>query len=498
MTFRSTASYWLSSATQPSYGSLQGDLEVDVVIIGAGITGITAAVLLQRAGKRVAVLEAERVFGGVTGHTTAHLTEAIDTRFKTLTSDFGKSGAQLAAQASRAAIDRIEAFIDERGIECDFRRLPGYLYTESEKDLAQLHDEHHAAKDAGVLVEMTREVPLPFPAAAAIVFPNQAEVHIGKYMAGLCAELAGSIYENTRVSSVEDGDPCTVVTERGTVRAKQVIEATNVPLTRVVLQTRFTNYRSYVVALRGAPRLNGLFWDTADPYHYLRSSNDVLIVGGEDHEVGAVEETGECYEKLLAYSKERFGDLALDSNWSAQVIEPNDGLPFIGKNRLDTNVFVATGYSGNGITFGTAAGMLLTDLVLGRDNPQAELFSPTRVKPIAAAKEFIVHNTEVALRFVGDRLKPAEAKSVDDVGPGEGKIVSCNGRRLAVYRTTGGDVHAVSPICTHLGCYVRFNEAEKTWDCPCHGSRFDTEGGILNGPAVTPLERVDVTAEKKG
>lgn len=499
----STTSFWSSTAPAPTqHPRLEGDTTADVAIVGAGITGVTAALLLAQRGQRVVLLEARRVGQGETGFTTAHLTEAIDTRYATLSRDFGREGARLAADASRAAIDRIEHFVLELGIDCDFRRLAGYLYTERESDLEALHAEHHAANAAGLATSMTREVPLPFPTAGAVVFPRQAELHIGMYLAGLVQAFTaagGRVFEDTRVTSVDDGDPCTVVTESGVVRAAKVIVAANAPLNRVFLQTKLAHYRSYAIAASvGAGPLSGLFWDTDDPYHYLRSARipgteaSVLVVGGEDHKTGAVDDTAERYERLVRYVAKRFPLLEVGHRWSAQIVETVDGLPFIGRNSLDTRVYVATGFAGNGITFGTTAGILMTDLVLGRENAWSDLFEPTRVKPVASASAFVTNNAEVGLHMVGDWVRGAEARDLSEIAPGDGKLVKVRGQRLAVYRAPEGELHAVTPVCPHLGCLVHFNAAERSWDCPCHGSRFDVSGAVLNGPSTKPLERVDL------
>ncbi|MDP9037289.1 MAG: FAD-dependent oxidoreductase [Myxococcota bacterium] len=496
--------YWIATCPGRHYPPLDGDREVDVVVVGGGITGITAALLLQRAGKHVAVLEARRIAAGVTGHTTAHLTEALDARYATLVRDFGAEGARLAAQASRAAIEQIAHLVDSKAIDCGWRRLPGYLYTEREADLEALHLELEAAKSVGLMVDMTRDVPLPFPARAALRFEDQAELHVREYLFPLCDEIeqrGGLLFEGSRVIDIEEDEPCRVVTERGTVRAQHVIVAANAPLNRILLQTKIAHYRSYALALRvSQPRLGGLFWDTDDPYHYLRSAPDearrpgdtgsLLIVGGEDHKTGTDEHTQARFESLLAYANERFTVEEVGFRWSAQVVEPADGLPLIGKNAFASRVYVATGYSGNGITFGTAAGMLLCDQVLQRENPWSKLFDPGRIKPLASVKDFIAENADVGLHMIGDRLRAPDATHLREVGPGEGKIVRIHGRRLAVFRDPSGALHALSPVCPHLGCQVHFNDAEKSWDCPCHGSRFGVEGEVLNGPAMRGLEPV--------
>jgi len=491
-------SYWVTHTPGPTYSKLDRDLEVDVAIIGAGITGVTAALLLKHAGKKVAVIDAHRVAQGVTGYTTAHLTEAIDTRYTTLIRRFGLEGAKLAAQASRAAIERIAAFVHDEALLCGFERLPGYLFTEKESELGALHDEFEAAKRVGLDVEMTRDVPLPFGTAAGLRFANQAQFNIREYLLPLVARIPGDgshVFEDTRVVDVHKGSPCRLETSGGIVRAAQVIIAANVPFNRVFLQTKIGHYRSYAIAARvKGPPLRGLFWDMDDPYHYLRSADaggtPVLICGGEDHKTGQEENTAARYEAVVKYTRERFIVESIDSQWSAQVIEPVDGLPYIGHNALSSDVFVATGYSGNGMTFGTAAGMILSDAILRQANPWADLFKATRVTPLASAKEFVRENAGVPAHLIGDRLKAPDAQSTDDVKPGEGKLVDVGGHRLAVYRHDDGALQLLSSVCPHLGCTVHFNNAERTWDCPCHGSRFATDGDVLNGPATSALTKV--------
>jgi glycine/D-amino acid oxidase-like deaminating enzyme/nitrite reductase/ring-hydroxylating ferredoxin subunit len=489
---RST-SHWIATAPGAPHPPLEGDAEVDVAILGAGITGITAALLLQRAGKRVAILEAQRVAEGVTGYTTAHLTEAIDTRYASLARSFGVEGARLAAEASRGAIDLIERLVREKTIHCGFTRLPGYLFTDRDEEIESLHEEYEAARSASVDVDITDHVPLPFATRAAVVFANQAQFHVRAYLLALVDELVRGgalVCERTRALSVEENEPCVVRTQRGTVRATWVIEATNSPLNRVFLQTKIASYRSYVVAAEiGDAPLRGLFWDTKDPYHYLRMSGDLLIAGGEDHKTGTEEATHLRYERLAAWLGARFEVRELRDRWSAQVLEPVDGLPFIGRNSMSKRVFVATGYGGNGMTFGTVAAMIFFDEILGRKNAWAELFQATRVKPVAGLQQYVTENVDYPKHMIGDRLRRAEARDTSEIRPGAGKIVRVHGRKLAVYRDDEGALHAVSPVCSHLGCHVQFNDAERTWDCPCHGSRFSPDGRVVNGPATKPLKQ---------
>jgi glycine/D-amino acid oxidase-like deaminating enzyme/nitrite reductase/ring-hydroxylating ferredoxin subunit len=469
---------------------------VDVAIVGAGITGVTAALLLARAGRSVAVLEARRIGEGVTGRTTAHLTEALDTRYTSLISSFGEEGARLAARSARSALHRIALFVDEESIQCEFEQLPGYLFTEDPEQVGELEEEADAARRAGLLVTLVRESALPFPIAGALRFEDQAQFHPRRYLFSLgkaFVALGGRIFEHTAAHEIVEGEPCRIVTDRGTVTASDVIVAANVPLNKLLLQTKLGHYQSYVLALEtgGAPPPAGLFWDTHDPYHYLRvqslDGHELLLVGGEDHKTGQEQDTEAPYRRLLEYSRSRFEVRAVRYRWSDQVIETVDGLPYIGANPLSSRVYAATGYSGTGMTFGTLAAVMLSDAVLGIENPWKELYDATRVKPLVSVQDYVAENVDFPKHFLMDRLRSPEGESLTRVGVNEGKILDLEGERVAVFRDERGELHCVSPVCTHLKCIVSFNVAEKTWDCPCHGSRFDVDGAVLNGPATMPL-----------
>jgi glycine/D-amino acid oxidase-like deaminating enzyme/nitrite reductase/ring-hydroxylating ferredoxin subunit len=484
----STKSYWLDSAPGRSAPStLDADLEVDVAVVGAGITGLTAALLLARAGRSVAVLEARRAGEGDTAKTTSHITELLDARYHRLISDFGEEGARLAARSQRAAIERIAAFVEEEAIDCAFRRVPGYLYADKGADGAEIERELEALRTLGLAASSDGSPPLPFAVERALRLEGQAHFHPQRYLEPLAAAFTrtgGHLYENARVVEFEDGEPCRLTTEAGQiVKADRVLTCTySSSSTRFALHTRVAAYRSYVVATRVESAPEGLFWDTAAPYHYTR--REPL-----DHKTGTEKDALGAFGRLEAYTRERFGARPIDYRWSGQILETVDGLPYVGKAPHSGRTYVATGYSGNGITHGTMAGMLLADLALGRDNPWASLYDPSRVKAVASAKEFVVENAGVAAHFVGDRLKKPEAPDVGQVLPGEGKLVRKGGETLAVYREESGALRVCSAVCTHLGCLVQWNNAERTWDCPCHGSRFDPSGEIINGPAVKGLER---------
>ncbi|MBZ4376551.1 FAD-dependent oxidoreductase [Corallococcus sp. AS-1-6] len=492
---RQHKSLWTVTTLPRDFPSLRGDLDVDVAIIGGGVAGLTTAWLLKRAGKKVAVLEMHRVLSGQTGQTTAHLTELLDTPYTTLLKDFGEKGAHLAASSSRAAIEQIASLVETLGIDCGFTRAPGYRYAETDAELRELLQEVSAARQAGLLATFTKEVPLPFPVKGALRVEDQALFHPREYLLALADRIPGDgchLFENTKVVDIHDGAPCRVVTEDGTVTARAVVEATTTPLNRVAMHTKLYPYRTYAVAAPlDAPLEPGQYYDSRDPYHYIRTQRvdgvSYVIVGGEDHKVGSEEDTASCFAALEAYTRDRFPVKRITHRWSGQVIEPADGLPYIGRNVGSRHVYVATGFSGTGMTFGTLAGMVLSDLILGNENPYAALYDAGRVKPKAGAKDFIQENAEVAFRFVADRLSKPDGRHLSDVAPGEGKILEVDGRKVAVYREEDGTPHAVSPVCTHLGCHVHWNNAERSWDCPCHGGRFSPTGRVLNGPAVKDL-----------
>lgn len=494
-----TEPVWAPGTTPSSFPALNADMEVDVLIVGGGVTGLTAALLLADAGRRVALVEARAIGGQVSRRSTAHLTEAIDTRYFQLEESFGKEGARLAARASREAIERIRATCERYAIACGWSSRPGYLFTEHAHEVdSLLGRELEAARRAGLSVALVQQAPLPFRNAGALMFPDQAQIHIGRYLSGLAnvaAQRQVALFEHSRVISIEDGEPCTVHLESGAeVRATYVFDATHATLNRVFLQTKIHAYRSYVHAIPGAELPDALFWDTRDPYHYF-SAFEIdgvrwLVAGGEDHKTGADADTEQHFDALASWTRLRLGPGKAEFRWSAQVYEPVDGLPYVGRNAVSDNVFVATGFSGNGITFGSMAGAIVSDAILGRPNPYADLFNATRLKVRGAAAEFASENVDFPAHFISDRLHPADASSVDEVSPGEGKTVRVHGRRLAVYRDPAGIVHAVSSVCSHLGCIVKFNPSEKSWDCPCHGSRFDVDGKVLDGPATRALRGV--------
>ncbi|HYC48766.1 MAG TPA: FAD-dependent oxidoreductase [Thermoanaerobaculia bacterium] len=495
-------SVWLATADLLQPPPLFGREAADVCVVGAGIAGLTTAYMLALEGRSVVVIDDGEIGSGETHHTTAHLANALDDRYYEIERVHGTRGAKLAGNSHTAAIDAIEEIVGRENIECDFERIDGYLVVPPEESADVLSKEAAAAQRAGVHAEYTEHVPLPFyDFGPALRFPRQGQLHALKYLNGLAAavkRLGGRIYGNTHATHIEDGERPHVDTATGAqISAKAIVVATNTPVNdRVAMHTKQAAYRTYVIAARvpahSIPHV--LLWDTPDPYHYVRlqsangdRSREFLIVGGEDHKTGQADDADKRFEALEAWTRERFPmveDVAL--RWSGQIMEPVDAMAFIGRNPGGTNVYIATGDSGNGMTHGTIAGMLLTDLIAGRENAWATLYDPAR-KSLRAAMEFTRENLNMAAQYA-DHLTPGDVGSVEEIAPGEGVILRRGFRQIAAYRDEQGNLHEHSAVCSHLGCIVAWNSTEQSWDCPCHGSRYDKlTGQVLNGPAITGL-----------
>jgi glycine/D-amino acid oxidase-like deaminating enzyme/nitrite reductase/ring-hydroxylating ferredoxin subunit len=473
-------------------------VNVDVAILGAGITGITAATLLKEAGKTVAVLESKEVLRGVTGYTTAKLTSGHTLAYSAISSIFSPAEAKLYAEANEAAIALVRRVADERGIDCDLETAVNYVYTESRDEVDKIRAEVEAAKAAGLDVSFVDETPLPFPVAGALRQENQAQFHARKYLLPLVESVPGEgshVFQETRALSVEDGEPCSVETDRGEVRARDVIVATHLSiLDRGLFFAKTSPKRSYVLGIPtdSASVPDGMFISTETPVHSMRSTpldgRRLLLVGGEGHKAGQEEDTRRRYAALEAWAS-RLGAGEVEYRWSTHDNYSVDHMPFVGKlTRRADHVYVATGFSGWGMTNGTVAALILSDAILDRSNPWAELYDSTRLPRVRGLGRLAKENANVGTRWISDRL-PGRRGTIDDIPAGEGRIVDLNGERAAVYKDEQGALTALSPTCTHLGCIVSWNTAERTWDCPCHGSRFDTTGRVIQGPAVKDLER---------
>jgi len=494
-------SFWIDTTPRTSYAAMPGNTSVDVAVLGGGITGLTAAVLLKRLSKTVAVIEARRIAEGVTGHTTAKVTSQHKLIYDALIKRHGEQKARLYAEANEAAIDRIEAFVNEKSIDCDFRRLPAYVYTEDEDVLGQLEAEVEAAQRVGLPASLVRKAPLPFPIQGAVRFENQAQFHIRKYLLPLAEEIPGDgshIFEYTRALNVKEGVRCRVETDRGNVFAKDVIVATHVPFTfKGQFWGKATPQREYGIAARIEPTraLKGMFISAESPTRSVRTASrngeTALIVVGESHKTGEEPDTERRYRNLEGWARERFGVTEFENRWSSQDYYSFDGLPYVGRiGARSEHVYVAMAFAAWGLTNGTAAAMLLSDLIAGKENRWADLYDPTRTSPFAS-KSLYEEGASQAVHFVKDRLE-GSAEDTSAVAPGEGKIVGAPGNQTAVYRDSQGEVHAVSARCTHLGCIVSWNPAETSWDCPCHGSRFSVGGEVLQGPAVRDLDKKEL------
>jgi glycine/D-amino acid oxidase-like deaminating enzyme/nitrite reductase/ring-hydroxylating ferredoxin subunit len=496
--FEKQLSFWIDTTSHTNYPAMPGNISVDVAVLGGGITGLSAAVLLKRLGKTVAVIEARRIAEGVTGHTTAKVTSQHKLIYDTLIEKHGEQKAWLYAEANEAAIDRIEAFVNEKSIGCDFKRLPAYVYTEDEDVLSQLEAEVAAAQKVGLPASFVREAPLPFPIKGAVRFENQAQFHVRKYLLPLAEEIPGEgshLFENTRALGVKEGVRCRVETDRGNVFARDVIVATHVPfLFKGQFWGKARPQREYGIAARIEPTRasEGMFINAESPTRSVRTASRdgeiALIVVGEAHKTGEEPDTERRFRNLEAWARERFGVTEVENRWSTQDYYSFDGLPYAGRVAARSeHVYVATAFAAWGLTNGTAAAMLLSDLIAGRENRWAELYDSTRISPLAS-KSLYKESLDQAAHFVKDRFKGL-TEDIDNVAPGEGRIVGRPSEQTAVYRGVQGEVHAVSARCTHLGCIVSWNSAEISWDCPCHGSRFSVDGEVIQGPAVRSLEK---------
>jgi glycine/D-amino acid oxidase-like deaminating enzyme/nitrite reductase/ring-hydroxylating ferredoxin subunit len=508
-----TKPYWVTSASLPEFPELAQNLTVDVVVVGAGITGITAAYLIKSAGLRVALIERDRAAMVDTGHTTAHLTYVTDIRLPALAKSFGRDQARAVWDAGRLAIEQIEANIEAEEIECDFRSVPGYLHEPvngqgDDRERAALREEAELARELGF--DATYENSVAFVNRAGIKFDSQALFHPTKYLSGLLRAVPGGgshVFERTTVEDIID-EPLRVKAGSRTITCNYVVLATHTPLmgkTSVVsaslLQTKLALYTSYAIGGRAAAGAlpEAAFWDTADPYHYMRVDRhrgfDYVIFGGEDHKTGQAADTAPCFQALDETLKSLVPDVEVTHRWSGQVIETNDGLPYIGET--SPRQFAATGFSGNGMTFGTIAAMMARDAALGRSNPWRELFDVHRTKLGGGTWNYLKENKDYLYYLVRDRFAASE-KSLRAVPRGEGRLVDLNGEQVAAYRNEQGVVTLRSPVCTHMGCLVAWNDAGKTWDCPCHGSRFKPDGDVLAGPAESPLAEAAPKAATPG
>ena len=496
-------SLWSATSALPVYAPLSANLSVEACVIGAGIGGLTTAYLLAKSGVSVALIEALSIGDGETSHTTAHIAIPDDS-FAMIEEEYGLETLRLVADSFAAAADLIETNVRTEQIACEFERLDGYLFSCAEDPHAALDRELDAARRAGVDVYKEDTVPTSAIVPGPVLrFPRQAQFHPLRYLAGLAKALEkkrGAIYCGTRaLDIVEHDDHVVVSTPTGRITADHVVVATNTPINdRFAMHTKHNAFQSYVVAalVKKGSMKRLLLWDDGDPYHYVRlaeghdDEHDLLIVGGADHKTGQEPHPERHYQAIERWMREMFPEAgALAYRWSGQVMEPLDGIAYLGRNPGSKHVYVITGDSGNGMTHATLGAMIVSDLILGTANAWASVYDPSR-KPYKEAAHFLKEQANVAKQYT-DWISPGDDIDVAALAPGDGALVRRGLKKVAVYRDDLGALHCHSAKCTHLGCVVQWNSTEKTWDCPCHGSRFSAYGSVLHGPAVSGLAPIE-------
>ena len=499
-------SYWIESAPQEgAYPALDGELVVDVAVVGAGIAGISTAWELARRGRRVALLEADRVAAGVTGHTTAKVSALHTLIYDRLRRTRGAEAAALYARSQTEAIRHAAEVVEELGISCDWEDAASYTYAEDEGGVAELRAEAEAAREAGLPAEFVTETGLPFPVAGAVRVADQAQFHPRRYLLALVDDLVRQgavVHEGTRVVRLKEGTPCRLTTEAGfTVTARDVVIATHYPVfDRALLFTRLSARRELVLAapVPADADPHGMYITQEQRTRSVRTTpydegRRLLIVTGEHFTPGTAD-VDERFGLLADWATERFGPLDFTHRWATQDNDSTDSVPLVGPFHAGSrHSWVATGFGGWGMSGGIMAGRLLAEQITGHKSPWSDLYDPRRVlSAVREAPSFLKHQAQVARHFVGDRIGAAGGGSVEAIAPGDGAVVRVGGHPCAVHRDEAGSLHAVSARCTHMGCLVGFNRAERAWECPCHGSRFDPEGHIIQGPATKPLERRDI------
>jgi glycine/D-amino acid oxidase-like deaminating enzyme/nitrite reductase/ring-hydroxylating ferredoxin subunit len=502
-----TTPYWMASGHLPQFDSIQNDVDVDVAIVGGGLTGITAAYLLKKAGAKVALIDRQRCASADTGHTTAHLTMVTDLRLHQVVKKFGKDCGKAFWDAGAVAIDQIHDIVRTENIRCDFKWVPGYLHA-SLRDRGGTSERENLQRDAELGSELgfgTEFVEVvPYCNKPGVRFPHQAKFHPRQYLAALLKTIPGNgshVFENSEVTEFEE-KPLTLKVGGKKVRCEFQFIATHNPLmgnknaiTAALFQTKLSLYTSYVLGAKipaGAVP-EALFWDTTEPYYYLRidrhEDDDYAIFGGEDCKTVQEDDPVAVFTRLEEEMKKWLPMAEVKHRWLGQVVETNDGLPFIGETA--ERQFVATGFCGNGFTLGTLAAMMARDQFLNRPNPWRDLLDVHRKKLLGGTWRYITENADFPYYFLRDRLAKAEDDSTENIARGEGKIVKLDGKKVAAYRDERGKLTLLSPVCTHLKCIVKWNDADKMWDCPCHGSRFKATGEVFSGPAEEPLEKCE-------
>jgi glycine/D-amino acid oxidase-like deaminating enzyme/nitrite reductase/ring-hydroxylating ferredoxin subunit len=495
---------WIDTSSRTDYAPLEDGLRVDTAVVGGGIAGVTTAAKLDDEGQSVAVIERDHILTGVTGHTTAKVTSLHGLVYDHLIDHFGVERAQEYADANQTAIEDVAETVETRDIDCGFERGPAYTYVRPGDDRRDVREEVEAARRLGLPVSYVESSDLPYEVGAAVRFDDQAYFHPRKYLLELArgvAEGNGHVFENTTVREVEDGPTCHVSTDRGTVVADSVVVATHFPVEDDALYfARMSPKRSYVVAahLEGESP-DGMYYYPRDPYFSVRPHADeasLVLIGGQNHRTGHGGSTEDRYRKLERTARERFDVESIEYRWATQDYVSADRVPFVGPAAPHVdNVYVATGFGGWGMTNGIAAASVLTDRILGVENPWQDVYRPTRFELGASKSELISHNTHAMRHLFGEYVRSRPRLDLSAIEPGEATVYEDQDDPVAVYRDDDGEVHAVSAVCSHMGCLVTWNDGEASWDCPCHGSRFDIDGTVLDTPAVDDLETVDLPVE---
>ncbi len=492
---------WNTSDTASTFPQLNQDIEVDVVVVGAGITGLTTAYLLYQHNLKVAVVEQENVGKGTTGSSTGNLYAPIDERLFTIESKHDEKTMREVAASRTAATDLIEKIARDLNIDCDFVRAPWHLFENGSHpgEDKKVIQEFEAAKKIGLPTSNQIPANFPLPVNTITTIANQAQFNPLKYVQGIATFLkstACEIYEQTRVVEVKDGKTCEVITNRGSIKAKKVVMATHTPKGIYGVHTAMQVKREYAMAvkLRDGLPAPGIYWHALGSQQYSirpykNEEGEFLIVLGEPHKVGEKENNETCFEKIEAYIRKHFNVEKIVYKWAAQNYKPADNIPYIGSTPLERNIYIATGFAADGLVYGTLAGMIISDLIAGKENKWGEIYDPKRFTPAASATSFIKENFTVAKHLLKDYIFYGKADALQEIKPGEGKTIKLDNERLAAYRDESGTIHTVSAICPHMGCVVHWNQAEKSWDCPCHGSRFSTDGKVLEGPAIHDLAK---------
>jgi glycine/D-amino acid oxidase-like deaminating enzyme/nitrite reductase/ring-hydroxylating ferredoxin subunit len=492
--------YWIASTPDTNYPVLEDGVKVDVAIIGGGIVGITTAFLLKRSGVKVAVIEANKILKGTTGHTTAKVTSQHGLMYDKLINQFGREKARQYAESNESAIQLIADIIKEKNIDCDFSWKPAFIYAQTDKYIEKIVKEVEAAGSLGIKASFQKELSLPFEVKGALRFDNQAQFHPRKFLLELAKDIPGDgsyIFEGSTMVDIEETDASNIVVTRDGKRltAEKVVIASHYPCyDRLGLYfSRIYSDRSYLLGIKVKEKIpEGMFISAESPTRSIRSTpfenGELLILGGEHHKTGHGKETNTHYENLAKFAYENYTVENILYRWSAQDCMTMDNIPFVGHLTEKTkNIYVATGFKKWGMTNGTASAMILTDLITKDSSPWSDVYNPSRFINIASVGNFAAQNLDVAVNFVADKISPAPQDA--EVKKGEAKVIKMNGDKVGAYRDDQGVLHVVDITCTHLGCELHWNEAEKSWDCPCHGSRFNYDGGVIEGPAFKPLNK---------